>query len=279
MHRAASQALHCLALHLAGRTLTDRNRRLLEAAGSVEYLAELLLHRELSRYLDRAKQTLAELKGDSVISLVDDDYPSLLAEMSTAPLALFLRGNRHLLSGEKVSIVGTREPSEAGKQAASNVAAYYARKGRIVVSGIARGIDAITHHAALAAGGATIAVLPNGFDHLYPLENRDIYELSRTSERVLLISEYPRYEKPKRFQFVRRNRIIAGLSPATVVIEAGLQSGALITVGHALDAGRDVAALSHRSLTNNAGGEKLVSEGAIDLTALALGVSLPGQYG
>lgn len=272
-----NEALHCLALHLAGRTLTDKNRRLLEAAGSLPRLAQLLLGKELERLLRLAQEMLNGLAGDSVVTLADDDYPPLLAEISTAPFALFLRGNRSLITAKKVSIVGTREPSPAGRTAASNVAAHYAGQGWGVVSGIARGVDAAAHHAALATEGATIAVLPNGFNHLYPLENRDIYELSRTTDRVLLLSEYPPAEKPQRYQFVRRNRIIAGLSATTVVIEAGLKSGAMITVNHALDEGRDVAALSHTSLTNNAGGEKLVADGATDLTSIALGTPIPGR--
>jgi DNA processing protein len=262
-------SLHCLALHLAGRTLTDKNRRLLEVARSLPRLAQILLANQLKQFLHLAEEILHRLAGDSVVTLADSDYPQLLQEISTAPFALFLRGNRQLIATEKVSIVGTREPSAAGRIAAKNVAAYFSAKGRVIVSGIARGIDAVVHHAALQAGGATIAVLPNGFNHLYPLENRDIYALSGTSDRILLLSEYAPEEKPQRYQFVRRNRIIAGLSPTTVVIEAGMKSGAMITVNHALEAGRDVAALSHVSLTNNAGGEKLVADGAIDLTALA----------
>jgi len=267
-------SLHCLALHLAGRTLTDKNRRLLEVARSLPRLAQILLANQLKQFLHLAEEILHRLAGDSVVTLADSDYPQLLQEISTAPFALFLRGNRQLIATEKVSIVGTREPSPAGRIAAKNVAAYFSAKGRVIVSGIARGIDAVVHHAALQAGGATIAVLPNGFNHLYPLENRDIYALSGTSERILLLSEYAPEEKPQRYQFVRRNRIIAGLSPTTVVIEAGMKSGAMITVNHALEAGRDVAALSHVSLTNNAGGEKLVADGAIDLTALTFGAKV-----
>jgi DNA processing protein len=268
LHGLSEASLHCLALHLAGRTLTDKNRRLLEVARSLPRLAQILLANQLKQFLHLAEEILHRLAGDSVVTLADSDYPQLLQEISTAPFALFLRGNRQLIATEKVSIVGTREPSPAGRIAAKNVAAYFSAKNCVIVSGIARGIDAVVHHAALQAGGATIAVLPNGFNHLYPLENRDIYALSGTSDRILLLSEYAPEEKPQRYQFVRRNRIIAGLSPTTVVIEAGMKSGAMITVNHALEAGRDVAALSHVSLTNNAGGEKLVADGAIDLTAL-----------
>jgi len=271
----SDESLHCLALHLAGRTLSEKNRRLLEAAGSLLRLAPVLLANEFAQFLGQARETLHRLGTDTVVTLSDDDYPPLLAEISTAPFALFLRGNRRLIGAEKISIVGTREPSPTGRMAARNIVAHFAAQERVIVSGIARGIDAVAHHAALQAGGATIAVLPNGFDHLYPLENRDIYELARTSDRVLLLSEYSPAEKPQRYQFVRRNRIIAGLSSTTVVIEAGIKSGAMITVNHALDEGRDVAALSHMKLLNNAGGEKLVADGAINLTEIALGTGVP----
>lgn len=269
MTRQPGEKLFCLALHLAGKTLTEKHRRLLTAAGSVKQLAAVLLNAALPRYVTEAETVLHRLATDAVITLADHDYPMLLREIHTAPFALFARGNRAILAKDKVSIVGTREPSPAGRLAAHNVAAHYAASGCTIVSGIARGIDAIAHHAALQAGGATCAVLPNGFDHLYPLENRDLYTFARSSDRVLLVSEYAPAEKPQRFQFVRRNRILAGLSATTVVIEAGLKSGAMITVNYALDEGRDVAALSHHSLLNNAGGDKLVSEGATDLTDLA----------
>lgn len=273
MTHLSPESLFCLALHLAGRTLSEKHRRLLSAAESIERLAQILLASSLSIYQEKAEKILDGLAGDEVVTYSDPDYPSLLAEIHTAPFALFLRGNRKILSQEKVSIVGTREPSPAGRQAAHNVAVHFAGSGMVVVSGVARGVDAVAHHAALGAGGATCAVLPNGFNHLYPLENRDIYELARTSDKVLLLSEYPPSEKPQRYQFVRRNRIIAGLSSTTVVIEAGMKSGAMITVNHALDEGRDVAALSHTSLTNNSGGEKLVSEGATNLTEMGLGAA------
>lgn len=273
MSELSPESIACLALHLAGRTLSEKHRRLLAVAQSVERLAQILLASSLPIYQKMARKIFDDLAGDAVVMYSDPDYPSLLAEIHTAPFALFLRGNRKILSQEKISIVGTREPSPAGRQAAHNVAAHFASSGLAVVSGIARGVDAVAHHAALAAGGSTCAVLPNGFHHVYPLENRDIYELARHSDRVLLLSEYPPAEKPRRYQFVRRNRIIAGLSSTTIVIEAGVQSGAMITVNHALDEGRDVAALSHKSLTQNSGGERLISEGAINLTEMAFGAT------
>lgn len=262
----SEDALLCLALHLAGATLNSKNRRLWDLSGSFGNFAELVLGRNFRQKLRQAHALLENLSSDFIVTFADADYPPLLAEIHTAPFALFLRGNRAILQKPTISLVGTREPSAAGRMAAYRIAQQFAFSGKTIVSGIARGIDAIAHHAALQAGSSTCAVLPNGFNHTYPLENRDIYALAKESDRVLLVSEYLPDEKPQKFQFVRRNRLIAGLSGMTVVVEAGLKSGALITVQHALDEGRDVGALSHPSLANNAGGEKLIAEGAINLT-------------
>lgn len=262
----ADEALLCLALHLAGATLNRKIRRLWELASSFGDFAALVLGRDLQRRLYEAQKVRENLSGDALLTLADTDYPPLLAEIHTAPFALFLRGNRAILQKEKISLVGTREPSPVGRKAAYLLSQHFVFSGKTIVSGIARGVDAIAHHAALQAGGFTCAVLPNGFNHPYPLENRDLYALAKNDDRVLLLSEYLPDEKPQKFQFVRRNRLIAGLSSMTVVVEAGLTSGAMITVNHALDEGRDVGALNHPHLTNNAGGEKLIAEGAIDLT-------------
>lgn len=212
-----------------------------------------------------------EASVSGVFSAGDSAYPDILKAISHAPASLFFRGNLALLYEKKISIVGTREPSPAGRRAAAQVAVYFTRKGYTIVSGIARGVDAIAHHAALRAGGATIAILPNGFNHLYPLENRDLYAEALHNPRVLLVSEYAPDTKPQKHHFVKRNRIIAGLSGLTVFIEGSVKSGGMITVNHALKEGREVAALKHETLTENSGGERLISDGAIDLTQIALG--------
>lgn len=261
------ERIACLALHLYGKFLTERVRRQYEIAGSVLSLARVLLAERCESALTAAASCQGGLKDCSTVCLVDADYPRLLAETDYAPFALFIKGNRAILSDKLVSIVGTREPSDAGRQTSAAIATFYAQSGCTVVSGIARGIDSIAHHAALAAGARTIAVLPNGFDHAYPLENRDIYAAAATSDRILLVSEYPPEQKPQKHHFVRRNRIIAGLAEMTIFAEGNLKSGAMITANHALKEGREVAALSHKSLLNNAGGEILCADGAIDLTA------------
>ncbi len=256
----------CLALHLAGKFLTERTRGQLEVAGSVSNLARVLLSQRYTSALKSAAACMEAMNGN-VVCCTDADYPRLLAETDHAPYAFFVKGHRAILSDKLVSIVGSREPSDTGRRVTAAISAFYAQNGNTIVSGIARGVDSIAHHAALRAGGRTIAVLPNGFDHAYPLENRDLYAAAATSDRLLLVSEYPPQQKPQKHHFVRRNRIIAGLSELTIFAEGSVQSGGMITVNHALKEGREVAALSHKSLLNNAGGELLCSDGAIDLTA------------
>lgn len=228
---------------------------------------EIVLAQDYARYVKRA-ELAGKNSGDGIVTLFDAEYPTHLTEIDYAPFAFFTQGNRALLQKDFVSIVGTREPSYGGRLAAAHIAEIFAARRNVVVSGIARGIDAIAHHCALQHGGATIAVLPNGFKHLYPLENRDIYAASLVSDRVLLISEYESDQKPQRHHFVRRNRIIAGLSPLTIFVEGAEKSGGMITVNYAADSGREVAAFKHPLLTNNTGGERLIADGASDLTPL-----------
>lgn len=261
------ERIACLAMHLAGKFLTDRTRRQLDAAGNFSNLARVLLAQKCTTALDVAGRWLLPGQFPDIATQVDADYPPLLAEIDHAPFAFFLRGNRAILAEKLVSIVGTREPSDKGRSASAAVSAAYVRSGHAIVSGIARGVDSIAHHAALGAGGRTIAVLPNGFNHAYPLENRDLYETAATSDKLLLISEYPPDQKPQKHHFVRRNRLIAGLSEMTIFVEGDTRSGAMITVNHALKEGRDVAAFRHPQLLNNAGGEQLCADGAIDLSA------------
>lgn len=262
----------CLALHLGNRFLTEAARRQLAITDNFERFTRIQLGQRFGALAATAENLMVDLLPGALLTLHDQDYPALLRETSHAPFALFLQGDRRLLGSDKVSLVGTREPSRGGRQAATNLGRHFVQTSQTIVSGIARGVDAICHHAALDAGGATIAVLPNGFDHLYPLENRDIYQQAKTGKQILLLTEYPPTQKPMKHHFVRRNRIIAGLSPMTVFVEGHVKSGGMITVNAALTEGRDVAALKHISLTENSGGERLVGEGAIDLTDHALGV-------
>ncbi len=140
-----------------------------------------------------------------------------------------------------IGIVGTRRATEYGRRMAHDLASDLAAEGWVVVSGLAAGIDAAAHRGALAAGGTTIAVLGCGVDRVYPVANRELYE--EIGRRGLLLSEYPPTRTPRKHHFPERNRIIAALGEALVVVQAGEKSGALITAGLALDLGREVLAV------------------------------------
>lgn len=176
---------------------------------------------------------------------VDPDYPALLLEIPDPPPVLYYRGQVDLAEcqGYKktIAIVGTREPSEYGKRWARKLALALAEQGFTVVSGLAEGVDTQAHHGCLEVKGRTIAVLGTGVDLVYPPRNQDLF--NRVQQNGLVVSEYPAGTGPQRAHFPRRNRIIAGLCRATLVIEAPNRSGALITAYLANDYGRDVYVL------------------------------------
>ncbi|MBE9220143.1 DNA-processing protein DprA [Dolichospermum flos-aquae] len=195
----------------------------------------------------------------------DPEYPQLLREIPTPPPLLYYRGEIDLQenSGQKplVGIVGTRQPTEYGIKWTRQISTALAKNGFTVVSGMAEGIDTESHSAALKAGGRTIAVMGTGVDVIYPHKNRDLYQ--QILKSGIVISEYPAKTPPNRTHFPRRNRIIAGLSRAVLVMEAPLKSGALITATYANEFSRDVYALPGRiDEQPSQGCLKLISQGA-----------------
>ncbi|MEB3355164.1 MAG: DNA-processing protein DprA [Synechococcales bacterium] len=198
--------------------------------------------------------TQHERDNPSFWTPADPDYPRLLLEIPDPPPILYYRGRveRAENRGEvpAIAIVGTREPSAYGERWTERLARALANAGFVVVSGLADGIDAIAHQACLWAGGRTIAVMGTGVNIAYPSSNRRL--ASRIAQDGLILSEFPAGTKPDRMNFPRRNRIIAGLTRATLVLEAPLKSGALITARVANEYGRDVYALP-ASLDNERG--------------------------
>ncbi|BAT53507.1 SMF protein [Nostoc sp. NIES-3756] len=206
-----------------------------------------------------------EQKNSHFWTPADTDYPRLLLETPSPPPMLYYRGEVDLQEnlGNKplVGIVGTRQPSEYGIRWTRQISTALAKNGFTVVSGMAEGIDTVSHSAAMKAGGRTIAVLGTGVDVVYPPKNRDLYQQILTSG--IVVSEYPAKTPPDRTHFPRRNRIIAGLSRAVLVMEAPIKSGALITATYANDFGRDVYALPGRLDDHPSQGcLKLISQGA-----------------
>ena len=191
-------------------------------------------------WVARALETIDRLDID-VIACWDERYPPLLGHLHDRPLVLFARGDRALLEQTTVAIVGTRRATEHGLDAAHTMSAGIARFGVTIVSGMALGIDTAAHRAALTVRGPTLAVLGAGIDVPYPRSNADLHE--DIAERGLLVSEFLPGTPPDRPNFVRRNRIIAALAQAVLVVEAPVKSGALTTVEHALDLNREVLAV------------------------------------
>jgi DNA processing protein len=194
-----------------------------------------------------------------------EGYPSLLAELHDPPSRLYLRGgSAELLRRPAVAIVGARSCSPYGAQVARELARDLAAAGVVVVSGLARGIDGEAHRGALAAGGVTVAVLGCGIDRDYPRSHTELAR--RIAEDGLIVSEYPPGVEPAPWRFPARNRIVAGLSLATVVVEARERSGALITADFALELGRDVFAVPGEITSAlSAGANDLLRQGAAPL--------------
>lgn len=202
-----------------------------------------------------------ERLGGCVLIADDPGYPALLREIPDAPPVLFALGDLALLERPAVAIVGSRDHSDYGGEVARTVAWGAASAGLVVVSGMARGLDAVAHTAALDSGGATIGVLGNGLGVIYPTANRTLYH--RVADRGLLLTEFPPGERPTAGSFPRRNRLISGLARVTVVVEAAEGSGALITAGTALDQGRDVMVVpGNITSPSSVGANRLIRDGA-----------------
>ncbi len=182
----------------------------------------------------------AEALGARLLARGEPGYPELLASLPDAPVALYAWGRLDDLPA--VAVVGSRAPTAYGRRMARRLAGDLARRRVAVVSGLARGIDAEAHDAALESGGATWAVLGSGLGQIYPPENRDLARRIAT-EGGCVLSEHPLAAMPCAAHFPRRNRIVAGLSWATVVVEGRANSGALLTAKNAADYGREVLAL------------------------------------
>lgn len=174
-----------------------------------------------------------------IISILDDEYPSYLREIYSPPVYLYIKGNKKILNKFNIGVVGCRECSSYGRETAQKISYDLAQNGINIVSGLARGIDSYAHLGALYAKGITIAVLANGLDTVYPIENKYLMN-NILKGNGTIISEYPLGTKPEKNNFPARNRIISGLSRGIVVVEAKKKSGTLITVDFALEQGRDV---------------------------------------
>jgi DNA processing protein len=232
----------------------------LQAAGLSPKLAERVTQVragvDLEKYLAHV-----EARGIEILTLEDVLYPSRLKEIDQPPPVLYLRGMLTPDDFWAVAVVGTRRVSTYGRQVTEDIASFLASNGVTVISGLARGVDSIAHQSGLKAGGRTIAVMGSGVDRIYPPEHTQLAE--KIISNGALISDYAPGTPPDASNFPPRNRIISGLSMATVVVEAGETSGALITAQFALDQGREVFAVPGNILApQSKGTNKLIAQGA-----------------
>ena len=239
---------------------------LLNEYGSEQQAIEALLN--IGRGVWTKEQALQEIKNcqDNSIDILlykDEQYPVRLKQLSDCPPVLYVKGDVSALNFAKtVAIVGARSASINGCNLAKRIASELAESGVCVVSGMARGIDGAAHSGALMANlGSTVAVLGTGVDVIYPFENKDIYE--RIAQRGCIISEFPLGTQGNTLNFPRRNRIIAGLSQAVLVVEAGMKSGSLITADLAIKQGKTLFAVPGTpDVSRSSGTNYLIKKGA-----------------
>jgi len=204
---------------------------------AIQSLNEVRQNFDLDQYVRQV-----ETSGVGVVTWGSPEYPELLREIPAAPPLIFLRGQLKPIDRWAVAVVGTRRLTAYGRQVTRDLVAGLVVNGITVVSGLARGIDAVAHRTALEDGGRTIAVMASGIDKVYPPEHRDLAR-EIVAGRGAIISDYPFGAEPESSHFPARNRLISGLSLGVIVIEAGERSGALITARFALEQNREVFAV------------------------------------
>jgi DNA processing protein len=232
----------------------------LAAAGLDARSVDLILTKRVNIDLERECERL-DRAGITAVTLDDATYPPLLRHASDAPPLLYVRGDLRSSDELALAVVGTRRATVYGKSVCELLVREVAGRGVTIVSGLARGIDAVAHRTALAAGGRTIAVVGCGLDVVYPPEHAG---LARDIVRSgAIVSDYPLGTTPDAGNFPARNRIISGMSRAVLVVEAGDTSGALITANYAVEQGRDVLAVPGSILAPGCvGTNKLIQQGA-----------------
>lgn len=276
---ADPEVVATLALALVPGIGSHRLRLLLGAFGSAEAVlqaphARLAALHGISRAAATAIRAAAPQDGERVLAQLDaigqgrarallpadPDYPAQLVDIHDPPTVLYAWGDVSLLARPAVAIVGSRDHTAYGAEAVRLLAGAVARRA-VVVSGMARGIDALAHTAALDAGGASVGVLGNGFGVIYPAANGALYE--RMVEHGCLVTEYPPGERPHAGSFSRRNRLISGLARAVLVIEAAVKSGATVTADAGLEQGRSILAVPGPITSpTSVGCNKLIQQGA-----------------
>lgn len=276
--RFHSEQRAILALSLVADVGAVTHRQLLARFRSASHAIDAAIDRQSARAAyDAADESLSSgaAAGLTLTTIGDARYPETLRHLNDPPPALWSRGDWDTLVDPVVSIVGTRRATSYGQRVTREIATALAREGACIVSGMALGIDAAAHRAALDAGGRTIAVLGTGVDVAYPRAHTALHR--EIGQRGLLLSELPPGARSDKGSFPRRNRIIAALARLTIVVEAPIGSGALITSTQALELGRDVAAVPGQiDVPQSVGANQLLREGAHVITAVEDALALVG---
>jgi DNA processing protein len=201
-----------------------------------------------NRLLDKAEEEIRYIDKNNIkaVSFMDREYPDRLNQCPDGPIIIYIKGNVDFNTGKFISIVGTRTPTSYGINITKKLIGEFAQRNHkpVIISGLAYGIDICAHKAALNNHFQTVAVLGHGMKYLYPVVHKSFSQ--KIEEQGALITDFASYEKPERNNFIKRNRIIAGLSDATIIIESGVKGGALITADLAYSYDRDVFAIPGR---------------------------------
>ncbi len=242
------------------RILLARSAELRAVEGIGPEIADAIVNWEQKIDLGAELDRVAAF-GARVIIQSDPEYPPLLREIHNPPIVLYVWGELTNRDHHAISVVGSRRTSHYGLESAKKLSYQLAYAGLTIVSGLARGIDTAAHQGALAAKGRTVAVLGSGLMNLYPADNQALAEKIVTSGAV--VTEFPMTVQPDTTTFPQRNRIVSGWSDGLLVVEAGLNSGALITAGQAADQGRSIYAVPGQiDRPTSAGSNRLIQQGA-----------------
>jgi DNA processing protein len=212
--------------------------RELEACSLPAPVAQAIFKKEGCKRAEKELAAVRKIEGCRLLNWTEPEYPQSLLQIYDPPVLLYVRGDPQVLNLPSLSIVGTRKPTLYGTQMAERLGRELAARGLVIVSGMARGIDALGHQGAMAANGRAIGVLGTGIDVCYPKENKKLYE--RVLQRGAIISEFPLKTHPAPENFPVRNRIVAGMPLGVVVVEGAQYSGSLITARLAMEFGREV---------------------------------------
>lgn len=254
---------------------------LMNIKGIGEKTIENIINKDIKNSVEKHMEYMIRNQID-IISIYDKEYPSDLKEIYDPPISLYIKGDKTILNRKSIGIVGCREATEYGKNAAKYFAYHLAQKGVNIISGLAKGVDSYAHIGAIYAQkvennpqipsyphednlkgcGKTIAVVGNGLDITYPKENKKLAS-QIIEEGGTILSEYPLGTKPDKMNFPARNRIISGMSKGILVVEAKEKSGTLLTVDFALEQGRDVFVVpGNINSIHSVGTNRLIQQGA-----------------